>query len=95
MLTDTLPLPVPDVACYLSAGVLTEAPNGTLLIEVREDVAVIYSDQMPDPEDWQLMVALLRWWGADPYALSAGPTAEGDTDVWTAQIDPHRTHHLL
>jgi hypothetical protein len=50
---------------------------------------------MPDPEDWQLMVALLRWWGADPYALSAGPTAEGDTDVWTAQIDPHRTHHLL
>lgn len=90
------PPPVSGVPAPLPVDLLLvgQAPNGTLAIEIGESVARIYADPLPHPEDWQLACALLRWLGADPYALSGGPEAEGDVDVWTAIIDPLRKTRL-
>lgn len=90
------PPPVSGSPAHLPAelALLGEAPNGSLWIEIGVSVARIYADPLPHPEDWQLAVGLLRWLGADYDALSAGPEAEGDIDVWTAVIDPDRKTRL-
>lgn len=94
MAADPLPASGAPASLPCDLALLGEAPNGTLAIEIGESVAVIYADTEPHPEDWQLVVSLLRWLGADIDALSAGPEAEGDIDVWTAMIDPRRMSRL-
>lgn len=85
-----LPQPGQPVQIPGDLILITQAPNGTLAIEITATEARIYSDTMPHPEDWQLACGLLRWLGATPHALSDGPEFEGDMDVWTAQINPFR-----
>jgi hypothetical protein len=60
------------------------APGGTVSVFTCTDGAIqVVSDPDYTGEDWRAACKELEALGAGPYALSDGPVAEGDCDVWT------------